>query len=138
MDTEGRSVTESQYAILRAAACPIDTPALPRAENHHELVQAGVQYLRQVEKSVGGQLGRPSGANSARTNTEDYADQVKGQLWDTRELRQAVDDIYHYPLRSVAVDTLNRQLRSGISDESLASLVVTLKAKAAFASIRRM
>jgi len=29
-------------------------------------------------------------------------------------------------LRSVAVDTLNRQLRSGISDESLASLVVTL------------
>ncbi len=127
MDTDGKSVTESQYAILRAAACPIDTPALPRAENHHELVQAGVQYLGQVEKSVGGQLGRPSGAKfRTYERLKNYADQVKGQLWDTQELRQAVDDIYHYPLRTVAVDTLNRQLRSGISDESLASLVITL------------
>jgi hypothetical protein len=106
-DNEGRSVTESQYAILRAAACPIDTPALMRAENHHELVQAGVQYLGQIEKSVGGQLGRPSGAKfRTYERLKNYAE--------------------HYPLRTVAVDTLNRQLRSGISDESLASLVITL------------
>lgn len=130
MDTAGNSVTESQYAILRAAACSIDTPAQPRADNHHELVQAGVKYLGQMEKTVGGQLGRPSGAKfRTYERLKNYADQVKGQLWDTQELRKAVDDVYRYPLRSVAVDTLNRQLRSGISDEALASLVITLNSE---------
>jgi len=127
MDTTGLSVTESQFAILRAAACSIDTPAIPRAENHHELVQAGVQYLGVVEKAVGGQLGRPSGAKfRTYERLKNYAEQVKGQLWDTQELRKAIDDIYRYPLRTVAVDTLNRQLRGGISDDALASLVVAL------------
>jgi hypothetical protein len=127
MDTTGQSMTESQYAILRAAACPIDTPAVSRAERHHELVQAGVKYLGQIEKTVGGQLGRPSGAKfRTYERLKNYAEQVKGQLWDTQELRKSIDDIYRYPLRSVAVDTLNRQLRSSISDEALASLVITL------------
>jgi len=127
MDTTGKSVTESQFAILRAAACSIDTPPVPRAEQHHELVQAGVQYLGVVEKAVGGQLGRPSGAKfRTYERLKNYAEQVRGQLWDTQELRKAIDDIYRYPLRSVAVDILNRQLRSGISDDALASLVVAL------------
>jgi hypothetical protein len=55
-----------------------------------------------------------------------YAEQVKGQLWDTQELRKAVDDLYRFPLRTVAVDTLNRQLRSGVSDDQLATLVMSL------------
>ena len=42
-------------------------------------------------------------------------------------LRRAIEDIHNYPLRQVAVDTLNRQLRSGISDESLAQLVIELR-----------
>ena len=37
MDSQGRNVTESQFAILKAAECGPDTPALPRQENHHEL-----------------------------------------------------------------------------------------------------
>ena len=48
-------------------------------------------------------------------------------VFDTAPLRQAVDDIYRYPLRQTAVDALNRQLRSGISDESLADLVCALR-----------
>ena len=32
--------------------------------------------------------------------------------------------MYRYPLRQSAVDTLNRQLRSGIGDEALAQLVL--------------
>lgn len=39
MDQNGNSVSESQVAILRAAECALDTPALPRQENHHDLVQ---------------------------------------------------------------------------------------------------
>ncbi len=39
----------------------------------------------------------------------------------------AIDDIYRYPLRQSAIDTLNRQLRSGISNQQLAELVVALR-----------
>ena len=34
----------------------------PRQPNHHDLVRDGVQMIAREEKSVGGQLGRPSGA----------------------------------------------------------------------------
>ena len=56
-----------------------------------------------------------------------YADAVKDTLFDSQQLRRAIEDIHNYPLRQVAVDTLNRQLRSGISDESLAQLVIELR-----------
>src|SRR5262249_25327979 len=45
IDREGKSVTESQYAILRAAECTPDTPALPRHSRHHELVAAGIEQM---------------------------------------------------------------------------------------------
>jgi len=38
-----------------------------------------------------------------------------------------LDDLYRYPLRQAAVETLNRQLRSGIADQVLAQLVVALR-----------
>ena len=56
-----------------------------------------------------------------------YAEQVKGTLFDSQELRRAIDDIYRYPLRQSAVDTLNRQLRSSVEDSVLAQLVITLR-----------
>ena len=48
-------------------------------------------------------------------------------FFDNPELLKAVDDIYRYPLRQTAADTLNRQLRAGVSDEDLAELVVALR-----------
>ena len=39
VDKTGKSITESQFAILKAAECSPDTPALPRREDHHELVK---------------------------------------------------------------------------------------------------
>ena len=42
-------------------------------------------------------------------------------------LHRAIDDIYRYPLRASAVGTLNRQLRSGISDDQLAEIVMSLR-----------
>lgn len=127
INKNGESVTESQYVILKTAACAIDTPAVPRAEDHHELVQKGMKHLNQMEKSTGGQLGRPSGAKfRTYERMKQYAEQVKGTLWDTQELRKAVDDLYRFPLYSTAVDTLNRQLRTGISDDQLATLVMSL------------
>lgn len=51
---------------------------------------------------------------------------MKGSLFDSPDLIAATDQIYRYPLRQSAVDQLNRQLRSGISDQQLAELTVAL------------
>jgi hypothetical protein len=80
------------------------------------------------EKSVGGQLGRPSGARfRTYERLKRFADQIKNTLFASQELLKAIDDIYRYPLRPTAIDTLNRQLRSGIADEDLAELVIALR-----------
>ena len=58
----GHSVTEGQFAILRAARCSLDEPALERRDDHHELVRRAVHHIQNEGPNVGGQLGRPSGA----------------------------------------------------------------------------
>ena len=128
IDKNGKSVTESQFAILQVAECQPDTPALPRLEKHHELVQKGVELIVEEEKSIGGQLGRPSGARfRTYERLKRYAEEVKGTLFESQELLKTIDEIYRYPLRQSAIDTLNRQLRSGISDETLVHLVIALR-----------
>ncbi len=128
VDAQGQSVTESQFAILRAAECAPDAPALPRRADHHELVHKAVELIAEEEKSVGGQLGRPSGARfRAYERLKRYAEEVKGTLFESQDLLKAIDEIYRYPLHESAVDALNRQLRSGISDETLAQLVIALR-----------
>ena len=94
----------------------------------HELVKKGVELIVEEEKSVGGQLGRPSGARfRTYERLKDYAQKIEGTLFDSKELLRAIDDIYRHPLRQTATDTLNRQLRSRVSDETLAQLVVALR-----------
>lgn len=128
MDKTGKGVTQSQFVILKAAECRPDTPGLPRADWHHSAVEAGVRFIASEEKHVGGQLGRPSGARfRAYERLKNYAERVKGTLFATDSLLKAVEDIYKYPLRQAATDLLNRQLRSGISDEELSKLVVALR-----------
>jgi hypothetical protein len=128
VDRKGEAVTESQLAILKAAECTPDIPALPRLENHHELVRKGVDLIVEEEKSVGGQLGRPSGARfRTYERLKHYAEMVKGTLFDSPELAKAIEDIYRYPLRQVAIDMLNRQLKSGVADQQLAELVIALR-----------
>lgn len=128
VDREGNSVTQSQLGVLRMAACDEFTPAIPRDKQHHELVKKGVELIAEEEKNVGGQLGRPSGARfKTYERLKSYAQEMKGTLFVTDELLKAIDDIYRYPLRQSAIDTLNRQLRSGISNQQLAELVVALR-----------
>jgi superfamily II DNA or RNA helicase len=128
IDKQGKSVTESQFEILRTAECNPATAPLPRQEDHHELVRKGVELIVEEERSVGGQLGRPSGARfRTYERLKSYAQSVEGTLFESKELLRAIDDIYRHPLRQSAIDTLNRQLRSGISDEALAKLVIALR-----------
>ena len=125
---KGQSITESQLEILAAAQCRPEDPARPRHDSHHQLVANGVRHIVAEEKRVGGQLGRPSGARfRTYTRLKAYADSIKGQLFDVPALHRAIDDIYRYPLQQSAVDTLNRQLRSGIDDVALADLVIAFR-----------
>ena len=126
LDKNGNSVTESQFDILRAAACEPDTPAVSRRENHHELVQAAAERVAKDEPQVGGQLGRPSGARFKVYDRLKRHTEQAGDLLADSGLRKALDDVYRYPLRQSAVDTFNRQLPS-ISDAALAELACSLR-----------
>ena len=128
VDREGRSITESQLEILSAAECGSYTRAVPRHEDHHRLAAEGVKHVFREEKRVGGQLGRPSGARfRTYTRLKQYAEAITGQLFDVDALHKAIDEIYRCPLRPAAVDTLNRQLRSGVDDAQLAEIVMSLR-----------
>jgi hypothetical protein len=128
IDEHGKSFTESQFAVLRAAECHPQTPAVPKQSNHHELVRKGVELIAADEKTTGGQLGRPSGARfRTYERLKRYADRLKGTPSENLALLRAIEDIYAYPLRQVAIDILNRQLRSGIDDEGLAGRVIELR-----------
>ncbi len=131
VNRKGESVTQSQLAILRAAACTIEEQPIPRPAQQHELVKLGVEHIveEQGQSGGGGQLGSPSGARR-RTyeRLKQYAESLEGTLFPpSTELRAALDEIYRYPLRESAKDTLNRQMRSGIDNEQLAQLVVDLR-----------
>ncbi|MDP9368553.1 MAG: phospholipase D-like domain-containing protein [Chloroflexota bacterium] len=135
VDETGKSVTESQLVVLRAAACGPEDPPVPRAECHHDLVAAGVKHIVTEEKGVGGQLGRPSGArfktyNRLKVHAEALRRGQQLSMFGAQleDLQRAVEDIYRYPLRQTATDALNRQLKAGITDQDLAQLVVTLRA----------
>lgn len=129
IDEHGNSVTQSQYAILRAAECTLATEALPRAASHHALVRKAFDLVEERE-ALGGGLGSPRGARyrlyEKLTAHRDHMAATAPLLLST-ELERIIDDIYRYPLRQGAADAINRQLRSGASAEQLAELARTLR-----------
>ena len=130
VDPAGRTVTTSQLAILRAARCAPDAPAIARHPQHHELVRGAVEQITREERLSGGQLGQKSGARyKAYTRLKAYSDFLKVQapLLATDALQRVVDDLYRYPLRESAKDTINRQIKGGISDADLAQLCLGLR-----------
>ena len=127
INKNGESVTESQFTILQAAECQPDAEALQPLEEHHHLVEEAAKLIVSEGRSIGGQLGRSTGARfRTYERLKDYASEVEGTLFAIPELKQVIENIYRYPLRSVAKDILNPQLRSGISNEKLAELVIGL------------
>jgi len=91
-------------------------------------VEKGIEHIIQVESAIGGQLGKKS---SARYRTymrlNRHYEEYKVTLFVNEALKRAIDDIYKFPLKEFARETLNRQLKAGISDEDLANLVVSLR-----------
>jgi hypothetical protein len=127
VDEQGRTVTESQHEILRAAACEPITPTLPRLAAHHTLVQRAVTGVQKEHATSGGQLGKPASARRrVYERLKAYAEQVKGSLFDIKPLHQVIDAIYETPLTEAARDIINRELKSGIENEKLVELVISL------------
>lgn len=134
VDKDGHSVTQSQMRILRMARCSIDTPPLPRHPQHHEWVARGAELIAEQTKTVAGTLGNK---RSAAAKTYDrlmaYAQKVRestpllamGTEWESLEL--AIEEINQHPLKQNAIARLNREFKSGISDEQLAKLVTFLR-----------
>ena len=119
VNRKGENVTQSQLAILRAAACSSNTKAIERPPEQHDLVRTGVEHIVEEEtRNIGGQLGAASGA---RRRTYERLKNVhrkdKGYALPAHRPNcySAIEEIYKYPLQETARDTLNRQLRSGIS-----------------------
>jgi CRISPR/Cas system-associated endonuclease/helicase Cas3 len=128
VDQNKNIVTQSQFEILKTVKCGPEEPALERFDEHHELVKFGLEHIKDTESKIGGQLGKKSGARyRAYNRLYNYITRNEGTLWVTEELKRAIQDIYDYPLREYARETINRQLKMGVSDEDLAMLMVSLR-----------
>ncbi|KJR42772.1 helicase domain-containing protein [Candidatus Magnetoovum chiemensis] len=128
INNNGEIVTQSQFTILKASECSPDTEPLHKIDNHHELVEKAISHIKDVERSIGGQLGKKSSSRyKAYMRLNRFYEQYKNTLFVSDRLKKAIDDIYKHPLKEFARETLNRQLKAGISDEDLAELVKSLK-----------
>lgn len=136
LDNHGKSVTESQLAILNTAACTPNTPALPRRADHHTLVTQAVKQLQAAPPTLFGNLGRPTGARyRTYERLKRYSESLRGTLFDTVELERALDDIYRYPLTQGAIDALSAHLKGNISDDLLTTLVLNLRSEGRLSQI---
>jgi superfamily II DNA or RNA helicase len=128
VDTTGKIITQSQLTILRAVQCGPGEPALHKITNHHELVKTGIDYIKDEEISTGGTLGKKTGVKyRVYMRLDRYCKELDNTIFVNDSLKKAVDDIYKYPLKEFARETLNRQLKSGLADDQLAALVISLR-----------
>jgi hypothetical protein len=129
MDRNGTSVTESQYAILRAAECASVTPALPRLDEHHDLVSAGLRHLVADESALGvGGLGKPSGPrHRAYNKLKSYFEKKRNTFFPLPQLEPLLDELYRHPLQPEAAEMIRRQLRAHIQDDQLAEMLLMLR-----------
>ena len=136
INREGESVTQSQMRILRMARCNRNTPPLEKHPQHHEIVSQGADLVLEQHKTTGGQLGSSKGARYRtyyrldayikKTETPLFSSLFSlGEDWQT--LKKAVEEIYLYQLKETTIVKLNRQLKSGISDEQLATMIISLR-----------
>jgi hypothetical protein len=134
IDNFGKPVTQSQLTILKAAACSVETPAMPKTEQHHELTLRGMEYIIEEEKLIGGALGRSSDARSKTYQRLKQFRQMQGNNRDffitddiINRIDKTLEEIYSYPLYQSAADTLGRRIKAGINDSQLIELVLSLR-----------
>lgn len=134
VNEKGNLVSQSLSAIFRAAACAPDTPPLPRAGNHHDLVARCVQIATEEQTSFGGHLGSLRSVSRKvyeRLKRYRQVQQAQPTLFTPQLLPQidrVLDLLWRFTLKESARDALSRQIRLGITDEALADLVTRMAA----------
>lgn len=132
VDEQGNLISQSLTATFRASTCAPDTPALPQANNHHELVADAVRLAAQEQFTLGGQLGS---LRSTRRKVYERLKRYRETVKETNplfypELMEKLDPaftaIYRYPLLERARDTLARQIRLGVTADGLVDMVIRL------------
>lgn len=128
VDKSGAVVSESQYAILKAAECAPDTPAVPRGEWHHDAMERTVKRIVQNDSRVGASLGRASGARFKTYETiKRHAAANRETLFDFDGVDAALTELLQAPLTQGATDVLNMHLRNGANDAAITNLVLLLR-----------
>ena len=114
---------------VKLCAAGADVTFVARGPHLAAMRANGVKLIVETERSVGGALGRPSGARFRTVERlKAYIASIANTLFKaTPELLKTYEDIYKYPLLQSATDVLNRQLKAGISDPALAELVESLR-----------
>ncbi len=136
VDENGMLVSQSPLAILRAAECEPDTPAVPRTMNHHLLVSDAAKKGISSAGTVGSGLGRHTSVRyRIYKRANEYQQQFSGRLIagdkiqpaDIQQgLPAAMEAVLANPLRDVARNTLGRLMKTGASDEVLLREMIEL------------
>jgi len=128
VDEQGNLVSQSLSAIFRAAACPPDTPPLPRSQGHYKLLESCVQILQEEQTKLGGQLGT---LRSIRRRMYEELNRYRAQLRNApilsdaeqlQRLEKVLDAIFRYPLKSAAEKAIRRQMQLDIQPQQLLEL----------------
>lgn len=120
-------ISQSQSKILNLLACEPSEPLATPAQNHHQLVAAAVGHVKEGQADIGGQLGTiRSIRNRVYSRLNLCLEELKGTLFDSENLKQAVQQIYQHPLKETARDKLGRQLRAHIGDDELVQMVLRM------------
>jgi superfamily II DNA or RNA helicase len=128
VNKEGKIVTQSQYEILLAAQCTPNTPAMPRNEVHYNLVGQVIENIVKDENAFAGALGRKTDVKyKVYIRLKNYYEKYKNALFVNNEVVKAIDEISKFPLKEFGRNSLNRQLKSGITDDNLVELVLSLR-----------
>jgi hypothetical protein len=91
-------------------------------------VAKAIDYIKEEERNTGGTLGKKAGVKyRVYMRLDRYVKEYENTLFVNEALKKSIDDIYKYPLKEFARDTINRQLKAGIADDQLASLVISLR-----------
>lgn len=128
VDKKGKIITQSQHTILKAAQCSPNSKAVEKMDNHHDLVKSGIDFISDEEINIGGSLGKKTGVKyRVYTRLDSFCKKIENSAFVNENLKKAIDDIYKYPLKESARETLSRQMKAGISDVQLAALLISLR-----------
>lgn len=128
IDKDGKIITQSQMRILKAAECTVNVRSVEKLDSHHRLVKEAIEYIMGEETQIAGTLGKKSGVKyRTYMRLDKFCKDNASSSLITDSLKKAIDDIFKFPLKQSAIDTINRQMKSGIADKELIELVTSLR-----------